>query len=154
DPTGKLKFVAPLNQIGQATITVTVSDNGGTANGGVNTFTRTFVINVIEVNKAPTIDNIADPQPILENAGTQTIFFTGVNDNNLAAQNITITSTSSNPGLIPDPTVSYTNPNTFGTLKYAPVPFTFGTAIITVTIQDDGGTANGGSDTTVLTFRV
>src|SRR5207302_322435 len=49
-----------------------------------------------------------------------------------------------------------TNPSLFavapsispsGTLSYTPAAQTFGSATITVALQDDGGTANGGQDT-------
>src|SRR5204862_2174534 len=35
--------------------TVTVTDNGGTVNGGVNTFSRTFTVNVTAVNDVPSV---------------------------------------------------------------------------------------------------
>ena len=48
------------NASGTATITVTVTDDGGVANGGVNTYSRTFTVNVTPVNDATTLDAIAD----------------------------------------------------------------------------------------------
>ena len=39
---------------GVVTITVTVTDNGGTANGGVNTVQQTFTVTVPPVNQQPT----------------------------------------------------------------------------------------------------
>ena len=53
-------------------ITVVVTDNGGTANGGVNTFTRTFAITVTPVDQAPTLGALGNAT-ILENATTQTV---------------------------------------------------------------------------------
>src|SRR5262249_60878879 len=91
-----------------------------------------------------------------EYAGLQTLNMTGiaVGPANEAGQRITITAVSSNPGLIPNPTVNYTSPNSTGSLTFTPVANTFGTAFITVTLQDDGGTSNGGVDTLVRTFTV
>ena len=40
--TGSLSYTPVAGQTGSALITVTVMDNGGTANGGVNTFSRSF----------------------------------------------------------------------------------------------------------------
>ena len=59
---------------------------------------------------------------------------------------MTIAATSSNPSLIPNPTVSYTNPKTTGTLTYTPVPNSTGTAVITVTVMNNGNTTFGGSN--------
>ena len=75
-------------------------------------------------------------------------------------QLVTVSATSSNPALIPNPAVTYTNfdsfgnPNTTGSLSYIPVPNASGTATITVTVMDNGGTANGGINTFSQTFTV
>jgi len=60
------------------------------------------------------------------------------NENN---QTLTVTATSGNKGLIPNPTVNYTSPNTSGTLTFTPVANANGTALIAVTVND-GGTSN------------
>ena len=44
-----------------ATITVTVTDNGGTANGGQNTVSQTFMVTVTQVNQPPTLDPLKNP---------------------------------------------------------------------------------------------
>ncbi|WP_406700929.1 Ig-like domain-containing protein [Singulisphaera sp. Ch08] len=152
--TGSLSYTPSANASGTATITITVTDNGGTANGGINTFTRTFTVTVSAVNDAPTLDPISDPAPILEDAGAQTIHLTGITAGPSESQTLTITATSSNPGLILNPTVSYTSPNATGSLSYTPVANASGTAIITVTVTDDGGTADGGHSVTTRTFTV
>jgi len=54
---------------------------------------------------------------------------------------LTITATSSNPGLIPNPTVTYASPNTTGSLTFTPVANTNGSATINVTVND-GQAAN------------
>src|SRR5206468_1580449 len=70
------------------------------------------------------------------------------------AQTLTVTASSNNTALIPNPTVNYTSANATGSLNYTPVANAFGTATITVTVQDNGGTANGGADLTTRTFVV
>src|SRR5262249_55899611 len=56
---------------------------------------------------------------------------------------------------IPDPPpVVYTSPNTTGVLSLTPLPDQSGTAVITVTVKDDGGTDNGGVDTFSQTLTV
>lgn len=108
----------------------------------------------VQVNLAPTINAIADPATIPPNSGQQTVNLTGISAGAGETQNLTITAVSDNPALIPNPVVSYTSPNSTGSLTYTPVPGAQGTAAITVTIKDDGGTANGGHDTTTVTFHV
>lgn len=153
--TGSLSYAPVANASGSAIITVTVQDNGGTANGGVNTASRTFTVNVTPVNDAPTLTAIANPAAILEDAGVQTINLTGISAGpGGESQGITITATSSNTGVVPNPTVTYSSPDVFGSLAYAPVANASGTALITVTVQDDGGLANGGANTLIRTFTV
>jgi VCBS repeat-containing protein len=112
-------------------------------------------ITVNAVNDAPTLAAIPDPAAILEDAGAQTISLTGVGTGAAnETQVLTVTATSSNPALIPNPTVTYTSPNATGGLSYTPAANASGEATITVTVKDDGGTANGGADTTSRTFKV
>lgn len=152
--TGSLSFVPAAGSFGTATITVQVKDDGGTAGGGVDTVTRSFHVTVTAVNQPPTIDPIPDPPPILPGSGPQTINLSGISAGPHESQTVTITASSSNPSLIADPQVTYTSPAATGTLSYIPVAGAKGTATITVTLKDDGGTANGGNNTTVKTFVV
>lgn len=152
--TGSLSYTPVDNRDGTATITVTVTDTGGTANGGVNTITQTFIVTVVEVNDAPTLDVIPDPNAIPEDAAQQTINLTGISAGGGETQTLTVTATSNNPSLIPNPTVTYTSADPTGTLTYTPVANQHGTATITVTVKDDGGTAFGGIDDVVRLFTV
>ncbi len=61
-----------------------------------------------------------------------------------------MTATSSNPGLIPNPTVSYASPSATGSLSFTPAANSNGTATITVTVND-GHTV---SNTVSRTFNV
>jgi hypothetical protein len=120
----------------------------------VATTTQTFTVTVTAVNDAPTLAVITDPAPILEDAGAQTVNLTGIAAGGGETQGLTVTATSSNTGLIPNPTVTYTSAATTGSLSYTPVANANGTAVITVTATDDGGTANSGVATTTRTFTV
>ncbi len=51
--TGTAKFTPAANASGTATITVTVKDNGGIANGGIDTTRRQVAVTVNAVNDAP-----------------------------------------------------------------------------------------------------
>ena len=153
--SGRLFYTVAPNMSGTATITVVVQDNGSTANGGVNTTTTTFTVTVDPVDVPPTLNFISNPSPIGVNAGQQTINLAGITPGQgEAGQTVTITATSNNPSLIPNPSVSYTNPKTTGTLTYTPVPNSTGTAVITVTLINTGNTTFGGSNEYQQSFTV
>ena len=86
----------------------------------------------------PTLNAIPNPDPILENSGQQTINLRGITAGGEESQKLTIRASSNNKDLIPDPTVNYNSPNRNGTLSYTPVSGKFGSATITVTVEDDG----------------
>ena len=86
-----------------------------------------------------------DDQSVFEDAGSQSVgWATGISPGPAreSGQNVTFTVSTSNPGLFSaQPTVS-----AGGTLTYQPAADAFGSATITVVAHDDGGTANGGGD--------
>src|SRR5262249_33447067 len=133
--TGSLTYTPVGNQFGSAKITVTVKDSGGTTNNGVDTVTRTFTVSVTPVNDPPTPDPIPHPQAILQDAGQQTISLPGISAGPLESQTLSVSASSSNTGVIPNPTVIYTTPNSSGSLKYTPAPGQTGTATVTVTVR-------------------
>ncbi len=90
----------------------------------------------------PTLAAIPNPSVIPPGAGQQTIALTGISVGANTTQPLTISAVSDNPGLVPNPTVNYTSPNASGTLTYTPVAGAQGTANITVTATDDGGTVS------------
>ncbi|MFT3738012.1 MAG: Ig-like domain-containing protein [Breznakibacter sp.] len=54
DASGTLTYTPALNAYGVATVSVLLKDDGGTANGGVDTYTvQTFSITVVPVNDSP-----------------------------------------------------------------------------------------------------
>jgi hypothetical protein len=105
-------------------------------------------------NAPPTINSI-DSISFVEDAPTQTINLSGITDGDLfSTQPFTINVTSNNLDLIPNPTLTYISNETTGTIQFTPVANASGTASITITIQDEGDTLNGGINTTALTFNV
>src|SRR5690606_11517931 len=56
---GTLTFQTATNAVGTNTITVIMKDNGGVANGGVDSVTNTFDIVVTPVNDAPYFTGLA-----------------------------------------------------------------------------------------------
>jgi len=109
----------------------------------------------IQGNSAPTIDPLPD-QTLPMNAGMQTISLTGISAGGAGdtGQTLQVTAGSNNTALIPAPAVQYTNPQATGTLTFQPAANKFGTAVLTVTVLDNGGTALGGVDTTTVNFTV
>src|SRR3989442_10474196 len=70
---GTLTYTPAPTANGSATVTVQVHDDGGTANGGVDTSAaQTFTISVNAVNNAPSFTKGAN-QTVNEDAGGQTV---------------------------------------------------------------------------------
>ncbi|MEN9990333.1 MAG: hypothetical protein RLZZ224_35, partial [Verrucomicrobiota bacterium] len=90
----------------------------------------------VNSNMAPTIDAIEEPITISEDDELQVVNLSGITAGEDETQNITVTATSSNPTLIPNPTVSYTSPNETGQLSFRPNPNLSGSATITVRVSD------------------
>ncbi|MEK7678284.1 MAG: Ig-like domain-containing protein, partial [Verrucomicrobiota bacterium] len=133
---------------------MSVTDNGGTSNGGVAAVTNTFTVTVTSVNDAPTLAVVSNPAAVLEDAGLQTVNLGGISAGGGESQVLTVTASSSNTGLIPNPSVTYTSPSATGSLSYTPVANASGTATITVIVTDNGGTSNGGVAAVTNTFTV
>ncbi|PKK88115.1 MAG: hypothetical protein CVV64_20220, partial [Candidatus Wallbacteria bacterium HGW-Wallbacteria-1] len=148
--TGDLSYTTAADANGVATVTISFHDDGGTANDGVNYFpNQTFTITVNPVNDSPVLAAIPEPPYLSEDAPEQTVTLTGIGSGVAnEVQTLGITASSSNPGLIPNPSVTYTSPGSTGTLKYTPVADQHGTAIITVMVSDSGldGIPGNGDD--------
>lgn len=146
---------ANANGDNAATVTVKLNDGGNTGTGGALEATLgTINVDITAVNDAPTLAAIGDPAAILEDAGQQTVALSGISAGPGETQALNVTASSGNPGLIPNPAVTYTSANATGSLSYTPVANANGSAVITVTVTDDGGTANGGVATFSRTFTV
>ena len=137
-------------------MTVTLKDDGGTAGGGGDTITQTFTITVQAVNDAPSFVKGADqlsmtgsvlasPSP----AGGTSI---SAGPTNEASQSLTFASTTNNDVLF---RVLPAVDSATGTLSYTPAAGKWGSATVTVRLKDDGGTVNGGIDTSApQTFMI
>ena len=100
----------------------------------------------VPTNSTPTLPPTLDPltdMVINENAGLQTVNLSGITSGAAnEAQTLTVTAVSSNPGLIRNPTVNYTSPNTTGTLSFTPATGSYGTATVTVITANNNGASN------------
>jgi len=154
--TGILSFAPVAEASGTVTITVTVRDNGGMANGGVDFVERVVTVSVAPINDAPSF-GVGANQTVMSNAGAQTVtnwatgFTPGPADE--AGQTLLAYQVESNS----NPTLFASAPaiDLAGTLTYIPKAGASGTATIGVAARDSGGTANGGVDTSaVRTFTI
>jgi hypothetical protein len=139
--TASLLFRPPADAHGQSVITVTLQDAGLDGNldtpADNGTAVREFVFKVTPVNDRPLINSIPaktidedSPEVVLDLAG---IFAGGGED-----QPLRVTAVISNTQLIPNPTITYTSPQSTGKLAFTPIPDQSGLAEITITIEDGG----------------
>ena len=159
DTSGNLTYTPAAMTSGTSTFAVKVQETGGTANGGKDTSVlQTFTITVNFVNQPPTFTVASgNPPSANENSGAQTVLSWAalppdcramIPSRAIKQYNI---SNVSNPSLFSSLPAVANN----GTLTYTPATNTFGTSTFTVNVQDTGGTANGGQDTSApQTFTI
>ncbi len=154
-PNGTLTYALAPNASGTATVTVLIHDNGGTANGGVEvSASQTFTITVAAVNDVPSFVKGPD-QKVIVNSGAQTVtsWATGIlaGPADESSQTLNFIVTTDSPALFSAPPTIAAN----GNLTYTPATNAKGTATVTVKIHDNGGTTNGGADTSAAqTFTI
>lgn len=124
---------------GPVTITYSTSD-------GTNTTSGTFTVTITAINDAPTITSI----------GAQTIprdSFVSVNvtvgDNESGAGPLILSSTSSNPGLLPTANITYSGSGSTRTVTFTPVAGQVGTSTVTIIVSD--GTTTTATPSFVVT---
>ncbi|MEK7705243.1 MAG: Ig-like domain-containing protein [Myxococcota bacterium] len=143
---GGLLYTPTADWNGTATIQMLSDDLGNTGVGGAQTDTDVLSITVDPVNDPPSFTAGAN-QSVSEDAGAQSV--SGWATNILAGPANEVTqiisfnvSNDNNALFLVQPDVS-----SDGTLTYTPADNAYGVATVTVSAQDNGGTANGGSGT-------
>jgi VCBS repeat len=137
---GSFTYVPVANASGSVTFTYKAND------GGLDSNTVTVTITITSVNDAPSFTKGAN-QTVLENAGAQSLssWATSLSTGpaNESGQVLDFIVSNNYNGLFSvQPAVSAT-----GTLSYTPAANASGSTTVTVQIHDDGGTANGGVNT-------
>lgn len=146
--TGAFTFVPEANYYGIATFEFRVHDESTTSG------TATVTITIAPVNDAPMFTPGANVS-VVEDLGafTATGWATGIGPgaSNEAGQVLAFTTTNDNPALFSvAPAVS-----AIGTLTFTSSPNANGSAVVSIVLGDDGGTANGGvSQTSIATFTI
>ena len=149
--SGTLTFTPAANAEGSTNVDVVLMDDGG---GTDTSNTQSFTITIDAVNDAPSFANGAD-QTVSEDSGAQSLAWAtaiSAGPSNEGSQNVSFNVVSNdNAGLFAvAPSVADD-----GTLSYTPAADANGSATIGVQAQDDGGTANGGDDTSAThTFTI
>jgi len=131
---------------GTESFTYTITD-------GEFTTAAAVTVTVTSINDAPSFNPGAD-QWLLQGAGAQTV--TGwasslsAGPSNESSQTLSFTLQAGTPALF----ASQPAIDPAGDLTFAPNPTMTGTTTVTATLQDNGGTANGGSDSFTQTFTI
>ena len=112
---------------------------------------RELTINLTDVNEVPTLAAVAN-QTICYTRTSQNVALTGISAGPEMNQTTSLSVSSSNANLFDALTVSGSGAT--GTLIYQVKSGVVGTATVTVTVRDNGGTANGGVDTYSRTFVI
>lgn len=101
-------------------------------------------------NYPPTLSSISS-QTVCQDVSYQAIALSGIDDGSSNEnQSLSISATTNNSTLINYLSVSYASPNATGTLYYRPAAGQYGTATVSVTVND-GWTVN---NTTIRTFTI
>jgi len=105
----------------------------------------------VPIPNPPTLNAISDVN-INENSGPVVVNLSGISSGagNTSLTNLTISAFSDTTALIPNPTVNYTSPNATGSLSLNPLASAYGSATITVMVDNGDSMSN----TVIRTFKV
>ncbi len=134
--------------VGVGTVTITASQAGNAIYHAAADVPQSFTV-IPPLNTAPTLAAIANQQVCLTNA-PQSIALSGISAGIEATQTTTLSVSASNPSLFSALSVTQLTGGN-GVLNYT-LSGAVGTTTITVTVRDNGGTANGGVDVFTRTF--
>lgn len=153
---GSFSYTPDFSFYGDDQFTYTASDPSGAASGA------TVTIHVEPINDRPRFTIAVNPVEVPAGQVSRTVpdFVTGISPGapNESGQILTFDVVSnSNPGLFAaPPVVTRDNPaSTTGTLTFTPAAGRTGSATVRLIMRDNGGTANGGKDTShTATFTI
>ncbi|MDN4165402.1 Ig-like domain-containing protein [Cytophagales bacterium LB-30] len=153
EATGDLTYTPAANANGSATVTISLSDDGGGTDD--TSADQTFTITVNAVNDVPSFTKGAD-ETVDEDAGAQTVagWATAISAGGGADENgqtLTFNISNDNNSLFSvQPTVDVAT----GDLTYTPAANANGSATVTISLSDDGGGADDTSADQTFTITV
>ena len=133
--SGLIRLTSLPDANGEAVITVIAADPDG------GSTTNTFLFTVFPVNDPPTLDSIGD-MTVIENSGAQVVPLSGITagpPNEI--QTLTLSAFSYPPGVLTNLQITYTSPDSTGSLSFEPAQNAVGTATVRV-YADDGAIEN------------
>ena len=137
-PYGTLSFTPVSVQEG-IIVSLKLTDDGA----GNNSSTTNFTINAYDnFNNPPTAIN-KGKQTILLSDGLQAINLTGIDDGDGGSQTLTLSASSSNTSIVPDPTVDYTAGANTASINLDRQDIGLATITVTITDNGDNGSNNG-----------
>ncbi|WP_372717378.1 S8 family serine peptidase [Novipirellula sp.] len=147
DATGTLTFTPKSDKSGAIPVTVSLSDDGGVVNGGVDTTTKTFVVSLLPVNDPPTFD-LSPSFSVDADAGMQTRISFANNFSPGGGSDEADQTVSDYVVMVDSPGLFSVLPDidNSGTLTFIPAIDRAGTATVRVQVRDSGGQARGGND--------
>ena len=142
----------PSGNSAECQATVTVSDpfaeEAGTAQESDEVVTPPVV-----PNSAPTLADLTDME-ITNEPQELRVALTNITPGTETSQMVTLTASADNPLLITGMEVIHQSGATTGNLLITFAAGTTGEALVTITVRDNGGVENGGTDTTIKSFRI
>ncbi|MXV16881.1 MBG domain-containing protein, partial [Hufsiella ginkgonis] len=108
---------------------------------------RAFTLSLVDVNEAPTLAAVPD-QSVCPVTTVQKIALSGISGGPESGQTTSVTIAASVPAMFTQLSVAS------GIISYALAAGASGKAVITVKVTDNGGTANGGTDTFLRDINV
>src|SRR5690606_17798785 len=112
-----------------------------------------FELTVNSINDAPTIAPVSNVS-MDEDADQLGISLSGITAGGGENQALTVSASSDSPWLFETFTIVYTSPSTTGTLNVKPTLNAFGTAMVTVTVTDNGLTGSPHVNTVTTSFNI
>ncbi len=153
DENGVISISPIENIFGIIPMNIQVIDDGGTENGGIDTITTNFNLDISPINDPP-LFNLLNEIEILEDSET-TIQLTGIKPGlRETGQYINMSVESNNIDVLPHPIINYISPNTTANIILSTINNVHGTTSITISMSDDSGTAFGGKDAADYTIPV
>jgi len=148
--SGVFSYTPAANAFGSATVYISLVDNGGTENNGVDHSDQyPLTIRVLPVNDAPSFELTAPEYNIMEDANAQSVYGwienTSAGPANESGQLLSFHVTATQPYMFEEqPSISEQ-----GHLYFKPEKNTSGSSQINVYLKDSGGKENGGLDTSI-----